>query len=86
MAKYKVGDIFINHNDGKILQVYEGGCDEGCCYSGCCYKTFPFSKDITCTSLVGMPNHIKELPFLPLLYLSSCACFLTSCMQYLPCR
>lgn len=65
MAKYKVGDIFINHNDGKILQVYEGGCDEGCCYSDCCYKTFPFSKDITCTSLVGRPNHIKELPFLP---------------------
>lgn len=65
MAKYKVGDIFINHNDGKILQVCEGYCEEECCYYDCCYKTFPFSKDITCTSLVGMPNHIKELPFLP---------------------
>ena len=29
MAKYKVGDIFINHNDGKILQVREGGCSRG---------------------------------------------------------
>lgn len=65
MAKYKVGDIFINHNDGKILQVCEGCCEEECCYYDCCCKTFPFSKDITCASLVGMPNHIKELPFLP---------------------
>ena len=65
MAKYKVGDIFINHNDSKILQVCEGGCEEECCYYGCCCKTFPFSKDITCASLVGRPNHIKELPFLP---------------------
>lgn len=65
MAKYKIGDIFINHKDGKILQVCEGGCEEECCYYDCCWKTFPFSKDITCTSLVGMPNHLKELPFLP---------------------
>lgn len=65
MAKYKVGDIFINHNDGKILQVCEGCCGEECCYYDCCCKTFPFSENITCASLVGMPNHIKELPFLP---------------------
>lgn len=65
MAKYKVGDIFINHNDGKILQVCKGYCEEGCCYYDCCYKTFPFSENITCASLVGMSNHIKELPFLP---------------------
>lgn len=64
MAKYKVGDIFINHNDGKILQVCEGGCEEKCCYSNC-WKTHPFSKDITCTSLVGIDNHVKELPSLP---------------------
>lgn len=64
MTKYKVGDIFINHNDGKILQVCEGGCEEKCCYSNC-WKTLPFSKDITCTSLVGIYKHVKELPSLP---------------------
>lgn len=65
MAKYKVGDIFINHNDGKILQVCEGACDADCCYYNCCWN-IPFSfKNITCTSLVGDSNHIKELPSLP---------------------
>lgn len=33
MAKYKVGDIFINHNDGKILQVCEGDSCIDCCYN-----------------------------------------------------
>lgn len=33
MAKYKVGDIFINHNDGKILQVCEGDYCKDCCYN-----------------------------------------------------
>lgn len=58
MTKYKVGDVFINHNDGKILQVCRGGR----CYSNF-WKTLLFSKDITCTSLLGM--HVKELPSLP---------------------
>lgn len=64
MAKYKIGDIFINHKDGKILQVCEGRCGEKCCYSNC-WKTLPFSKGITCTSLVGICNHVEELPTLP---------------------
>lgn len=64
MAKYKVGDIFINHNDGKILQVCEGACGADCCYNRCWNKPFPF-KNITCTSLVGSSNHIKELPSFP---------------------
>lgn len=34
MTKYKVGDIFINHKDGKILQVCKG--KNGC--TGCAYK------------------------------------------------
>lgn len=33
MAKYKVGDIVINHEDGKILQVCEGNCCKYCCYN-----------------------------------------------------
>lgn len=64
MAKYKVGDIFINHKDGKILQVCEGGCHEGCCYdNGCCER--PFLEDATCTFLIGLCCHFKELPSLP---------------------
>lgn len=64
MAKYKVGDIFINHNDGKILQVCEGGNCKGCCYNnGCCER--PFSKDVSCTFLIGFNCHFKELPLLP---------------------
>lgn len=64
MAKYKVGDIFINHNDGKILQVCEGGNCKGCCYNnGCCER--PFSMDVSCTFLIGLNCHFKELPFLP---------------------
>lgn len=64
MAKYKVGDIVINHNDGKILQVCEGGCGEDCCYS-CCWQTHPFSDGISCSSLTGYGHSVKELPFLP---------------------
>ncbi len=64
MTKYKVGDIFINHNDGKILQVCEGGCGDDCCYS-CCWQTRPFSDGISCSSLTGYGHSVKELPFLP---------------------
>lgn len=64
MAKYKVGDIIINHNDGKILQVCEGGCGEDCCYS-CCWQTHPFSDGISCSSLTGYGHSVKELPSLP---------------------
>ena len=59
MAKYKVGDIFINHNDGKILQVCEGLCDKGCAYPRC-WNTSPFSKDISCTCLIGALCHVEE--------------------------
>lgn len=63
MAKYKVGDIFINHNDGKILQVCEGECNEGCPYSfGNCKGVF--SNNISCRAFIGN-NIVKELPFLP---------------------
>ena len=64
MAKYKVGDIFINHNDGKILQVYEGkdGCTE-CAYKKrlgiCSYGSYQ------CRKQIGNYPHFKELPFLP---------------------
>lgn len=64
MAKYKVGDIFINHNDGKILQVREGGCSKGCFYP-CSWQTHPFSKGVSCSSLVDYGHHVKELPSLP---------------------
>lgn len=64
MAKYKVGDIFISHTDGKILQVCEGGNCKGCCYNnGCCER--PFSKNVSCTFLIGFNCHFKELPILP---------------------
>lgn len=64
MAKYKVGDIFISHTDGKILQVCEGGNCKGCCYNnGCCERPFP--KDVFCTFLIGFNCHFKELPLLP---------------------
>lgn len=64
MAKYKVGDIFINHNDGKILQVWEGGNCKGCCYNnGCCER--PFLVDVSCSFLIGLCCHFKELPSLP---------------------
>lgn len=64
MAKYNVGDIFINHNDGKILQVCVGCNCKGCCYNnGCCKR--PSSVDVSCTFLIGLNYHFKELPSLP---------------------
>ena len=64
MAKYKVGDIFINHNDGKILQVCEGECKDGCCYMSCrCRGTF--NIDVLCREVIGYSNLVKELPSLP---------------------
>lgn len=64
MAKYKIGDIFISHADGKILQVCEGGCDEGRFYNNnSC--TRPIINNTSCYSLMGSFCHIKELPSLP---------------------
>lgn len=64
MTKYKVGDIFINHKDGKILQVCEGCNCKGCCYNnGCCKR--PSSVDVSCNFLIGLNYHFKELPSLP---------------------
>lgn len=63
MAKYKVGDIFINHKDGKILQVCEGknGCT-GCVYKKrlgiCSYGSYQ------CRKQIGNYLLFKELPFL----------------------
>lgn len=65
MAKYKVGDIFINHNDGKILQVCEENCCEGCCYFSHCWGPHPYPKDTSCYSLIGSDTCFKELPSLP---------------------
>lgn len=65
MAKYKVGDIFINHNDGKILQVYEGGCGAGCRYGFINCKRI-FGNSISCKNLIGYNTCVKELSFLPL--------------------
>lgn len=64
MAKYKVGDIFINHNDGKILQVCEETC-KGCCYISSCMCIYPFPKGVDCPSLVGLHCHVEELPSFP---------------------
>ena len=64
MAKYKVGDIFINHNDGKILQVCEG---DSCI--DCCYNKDRFNKTclegMSCFFLIGINTCFKELPLLP---------------------
>lgn len=65
MAKYKVGDIFINHKDGKILQVCEGNCYEGCCYFFHCWGPHPYPKDTSCYSLIDSNTYFKELPSLP---------------------
>lgn len=65
MTKYKVGDIFINHNDGKILQVCEGknGCTD-CVYKKrlgiCSYGPYQ------CRKQIGNYPYFKELPSLPL--------------------
>lgn len=63
MAKYKVGDIFINHVDNKILQVCEGECDEGCCYNKVHSSTC--LKGVSCSFLIGLEAYFKELPSLP---------------------
>ena len=64
MAKYKVGDIFINHKDGKILQVCEG---DSCI--DCCYNKDRLNKTclegVSCSSLIGLEAYFKELPSLP---------------------
>ena len=64
MAKYKIGDIFINHNDGKILQVCEGSCYEDCCYNKV-YSKKPCLEGVSCFSLIGLKAYFKELPSLP---------------------
>ena len=64
MAKYKVGDIFINHNDGKMLQVCEGECNDGCCYMSCRCKGI-FNIDVPCREVIGCFNLVKELSSLP---------------------
>ena len=64
MAKYKVGDIFINHNDGKILQVCGGSCYEDCCYNKVYSKKICL-EGVSCFSLIGLKAYFKELPSLP---------------------
>ena len=63
MAKYKVGDIFINHKDGKILQVCEGNSCIDCCYNKVHSNTC--LEGVSCTSLIGLEAYFKELPLLP---------------------
>lgn len=63
MAKYKVGDIFINHTDGKILQVCEGDCCKDCCYNKVHSSTC--LKGVSCSFLIGLEAYFKELPSLP---------------------
>ena len=64
MAKYKEGDIFINHKDGKILQVCGGSCYEDCCYNKV-YSKKPCLEGVSCVSLIGLKAYFKELPSLP---------------------
>ena len=64
MAKYKEGDIFINHKDGKILQVCGGSCYEDCCYNKV-YSKKPCLEGVSCFSLIGLKAYFKELPPLP---------------------
>lgn len=63
MAKYKVSDIFINHKDGKILQVCKGDCCKDCCYNKVHSNTC--LEGVSCSSLIGLEAYFKELPFLP---------------------
>ena len=65
MAKYKEGDIFINHKDGKILQVCGGSCYEDCCYNKV-YSKKPCLGGVSCFSLIGLKAYFKEIPSLPL--------------------
>ena len=64
MAKYKEGDIFINHKDDKILQVCGGSCYEDCCYNKV-YSKKPCLEGVSCFSLIGLKAYFKELPSLP---------------------
>lgn len=64
MAKYKIGDIFINHKDSKILQVCEGSCSEDCCYNKV-YSKKNCYEGVSCFSLIGLKAYFKELPLLP---------------------
>ena len=64
MAKYKVGDIFINHNDGKILQVCEGDSCIDCCYNKDRLKK-TWLEGVSCFSLIGLKAYFKEIPSLP---------------------
>ena len=43
--------IFINHNDGKILQVCGGSCYEDCCYNKV-YSKKPCLEGVSCFSLI----------------------------------
>lgn len=63
MAKYKIDDLFINHKDGKILQVCEGNYCIDCCYNKVHRNTC--LEGVSCTSLIGLEAYFKELPFLP---------------------
>ena len=64
MAKYKEDDIFINHKDGKILQV----CGGDSCID-CCYNKDRLNKTclegMSCFFLIGINTCFKELPLLP---------------------
>ena len=64
MAKYKIGDLFINHKDSKILQVCGGSCYEDCCYNKV-YSKKPCLEGVSCFSLIGLKAYFKELPSLP---------------------
>ena len=64
MAKYKVGDIFINHKDGKILQVCEGDSCIDCCYNKDRLKKTCL-EGMSCFFLIGINTCFKELPLLP---------------------
>lgn len=64
MVKYKVGDIFINHKDSKILQVCEGDCCKDCCYNKVRLKKTCL-EGMSCFFLIGMNTYFKELPLLP---------------------
>lgn len=63
MAKYKVGDIFINHKDGTILQVCEGDSCIDCCYNKDHSNTC--LEGVSCSFLIGLEAYFKELPLLP---------------------
>ena len=64
MTKFKVGDIFINHNDGKILQVCEGDSCIDCCYNKDRFKKTCL-EGMSCFFLIGINTCFKELPSLP---------------------